>query len=181
LEKKILTYINLDDYTPFVPTRKVFPQKYAGRRLDFNGHQWPFPHITFHNGEPVLRRTDQGLEGVPGYFQKRNVGHTEEGKEPTKAWVYVDAFQRRRGTGVGRQREGHRQIPLSHGFINSFTNEHIYYMRRMLGMYKLPFWHSNKYTPLKHINGISGLMSIRTNNTDYPFQHLQMMNYPLHQ
>ena len=57
----------------YPPTHGVYPLQYKGRTLPLNGNKWPTPHGEFHNGEVKLTRTDEGLEGVPGYFQAREM------------------------------------------------------------------------------------------------------------
>jgi len=131
----------------YPPTHGVYPKSYSARRFPLDGRKWPTPGVTERNGELELERTDKGLEGVPGYFQKRTVGKKPNG-DPIQPWTFINVFQRRRGLGVGAARATHHQIPLSNGFINNFSNEHIAHKRRMVGMYKLPFWDSKKYTPL---------------------------------
>ncbi len=57
----------------YPPTHGVYPLQYKGRKLPLNGNKWPKPGIEFRNGEAELTRTDEGLEGVPGYFQAREM------------------------------------------------------------------------------------------------------------
>jgi hypothetical protein len=131
----------------YPPTHGVYPLQYKGRKLPLNGNKWPAPQVEFRNGEPELIRTDEGLEGVPGYFQARET--RKVGNRKTKVWVYVHLFQRRRGLGVGDARANRHQVPISNGFIDNYSNEQLQHMRRMIGIYKLPFWDSKKYTPLQ--------------------------------
>ena len=124
------------------PTEGYFPQRYLGRRLVKGAHQWPSANVEIlHNNKIKLRRTNEGLEAVPGYFQNREMGPPGQKKNMR---VYVEAFQRRRG--VGLDRVNHHQIPLSDNFLNSYTNNQLYEMRRQRGMFNLLFWDHKKYT-----------------------------------
>jgi hypothetical protein len=94
------------------PTEGYFPLAYIGLRLIKGTHQWPVPNMEIlQNHKIKLIRTNEGLEAVPGYFQKRTMGPPGHKK---KMNVFVDHFQRRRG--VGLDRVNHHQIPLTPNF-----------------------------------------------------------------
>ena len=128
------------------PTRGYFPVNYVDRKLDNDGTKWPRPDMVYTNNghSTALRRTDQGLEAVPGYFQMR---HEHVGDREHVFPIFVNQFQRRRGTGLQKYHRPH--IPLSANFLNNFTNQQLLTMRRSNGMTKLIFWSPSKYTPLK--------------------------------
>jgi hypothetical protein len=124
--------------------KAIFPQTYAKQRL--SPKHWPDPlEEKNQKGQTIVKRTDQGLEAVPGYYQSREVG---TGYLKHKIPVFIRTFQRRRGVGFIHKKHG-KQIPLSPTFLHNYTNEQIYHMRRVNGMYKLLFWNQSQYTPLE--------------------------------
>jgi len=128
---------------PYKRTDGKYTLNYDNRKLQ--GNQWPSPHQLFNaKGRVELSRTDEGLEAVPGYFQMRTMT-TENGRK-INAPIFVNEFQRRRGTGF---KGPEYQKPLTRNFLSNYSNHQIYAMRHLQSMYKLPFWNPSKYTALQ--------------------------------